>query len=320
MKKITFWDIIENTLIAVNEPLSPKEIWERANLLKITDGFESTGKTPWATIAAYIYTDIVRGGKSSLFIQTNERPARFFIRKNIDKIDIEKVVEKKEADFAKKEKIISQKFHERDLHSLLVAFADSHTHFKAYLKTIFHEQSSKGVKGLNEWLHPDLVGVYFPFKDYKNEILEIQKHLSISAIKIYSFEVKINLNFANLRQYYFQTVSNSNWANEGYLVVLNIEEDADLMDEIRRLNNAFGIGIIKLNCESVFESEILFPANYNPEIDWDTVNRLASENGNFSDFLNELTEDIKLKKVKSKYDSILTPEQIEKYITDKGIK
>ncbi|MGC4100788.1 hypothetical protein [Ferruginibacter sp.] len=102
--------------------------------------------------------------------------------------------------------------------------------------------------------------------------------------------------------------------------MLHIDEDPALMDEIRRLNNAFGIGLIKINCESIFESEILFPSNDNQEIDWDTVNRLASENGNFSDFLNELTEDIKLKKVKSKYDAILNPDQLEKYIQEKNIR
>lgn len=235
-------------------------------------------------------------------------------------INLDEVSEKKEEQKIKEEKKIAKKFHERDLHAMLVAFVNTDTHFKAYLKTIFHENSKKGVKGLNEWLHPDLVGVYFPFRDYRKETLEIQHHLSISSIRLFSFEMKINLTFTNLREYYFQAVSNSSWANEGYLVVLKLDEDPTLKDEIRRLNNAFGIGVIKLNPDNVYESEILFPSKYNQEIDWDTVNRLSSENSDFSNFLNELTEDITLKKVKSKYDLILTPEEIEKYIYDKGIK
>jgi hypothetical protein len=319
-KNITFWDIIEKTLETVKEPLSPKEIWEKTVELKINSNFETTGKTPWATIGAYIYTDINRGGNNSVFIQTSERPAQFYLRKLADKINVEKVKKEKEAKIINEEANTLKQFHERDLHSVLTAYVNAHTHFKAFLKTIFHEFSTKGTKGLNEWLHPDLVGVYFPFKDYKDEVLDIQTHLSISSIKIFSFEIKINLNFINLRQYYFQTVSNSSWANEGYLVVLNIEEDPILKDEIRRLNNAFRIGLIKLNPDNPFESEILFPAKYTPEIDWDTVNRLAVENPDFSSFLNELTEDIKLKKVKSKYDNILKPDELEKYILSKGIK
>lgn len=187
------------------------------------------------------------------------------------------------------------------------------------MKTIFHESSSKAVKGQNEWLHPDIVGVYFPFKDYSAETREIQDYLKISSIKLYSFELKINLNFSNLRQSFFQTVSNSSWANEGYLVTLNLDDNTTFRDEIRRLNNAFGIGLIKINADNAYESEILFPSKINQEIDWDTVNRLASENADFSDFIKLITEDCKLGKVKSQYDKILKPDELIKYIKDKGI-
>ncbi len=140
-----------------------------------------------------------------MIIQTSERPAQFFLRELADKVDIQKIQKEKENETAKevaqKEKSESKKFNERDLHSILVAYAFGDPHFRANLKTIFHESSSKGVSGQNEWIHPDLVGVYFPFKDYKKETLEIQSHLTISSIKLFSFELKITLNFANLRKY-----------------------------------------------------------------------------------------------------------------------
>lgn len=202
---------------------------------------------------------------------------------------------------------------------MLVAYAFGDSHFKANLKTVFHENSSKVTKGQNEWLHPDIVGVYFPFRDYKSETLEVQNYLSITSIKLFSFELKVSLNFGNLRQSYFQAVSNSSWANEGYLVTLRIDDDPTFKDEVRRLNNAFGIGIIKLNPENIYESEILFPSRINQEIDWDTVNRLANENSHFNDFLKLITEDCKLGKVKSQYDKVLNMEELTKYIEDKGI-
>ena len=127
------------------------------------------------------------------------------------------------------------------------------------------------------------------------------------------------MSFVNLREYFFQAVSNSSWANEGYLVAININEDPTFRDELRRLNNAFGIGIIKLNTENVFESEILFPASIKQSIDWDTVNRLANENSDFSDFLKFITEDCKLGKIKSQYDKVLNLEELTKHIKDKGI-
>jgi uncharacterized protein len=319
MAKTTFWDIIEQTLRSVKKPLSAKEIWDKAIELHITKDFESTGKTPWATIAAYLYTDISRAGDNSKFVQTSERPAEFFIRELEKEIDVAKAYKEKEI-LEIKELKKKTNFIERDLHPIIVAFANTDTHFRAHLKTIFHENSKKEKKGMNEWLHPDLVGVYFPYKEFTKETLDVQRELAISSIKIFSFELKINLNFSNLRECYFQAVSNSSWANEGYLVTLNIEDDPSLIDEIRRLNNAFGIGLIILNAENVFESEILFPANVKPNIDWDTANRLAKENSDFNKFLRDMAEDIKLGKVKSSYDNLLSPEEIEKYIIDKKIK
>ncbi|MDA3779915.1 MAG: HTH domain-containing protein [Bacteroidales bacterium] len=319
MARITFWDIIKRTIKEVKTPLSPKEIWDKANELGLIEDFVTTGKTPWATIAAYCYTDINKNGDNSIMIQTSERPSQFFLRKLADTIDLSKVQKQKESADIKKEKIIGKKYDERSLHPILVAYTSSDTHFKANLKTVFHENSSKSKKGKNEWLHPDLVGVYFPFQDYENETLEIQNHLSISSIKLFSFEMKISLSFSSIRESYFQAVSNSSWANEGYLVALKIDEDPSFKDEMRRLNNAFGIGVIKLNALNIYESEILFPSRINPDIDWDTVNRLASQNPDFTKFLNLITEDCKLGKIKSEYDKVMTDDELDKYIIDKGI-
>ncbi|WP_038007511.1 HTH domain-containing protein [Terrimonas ferruginea] len=320
MPKTTFWDIIVKTLSEVETPLSPKEIWDTAHQIGTIGDFVSTGKTPWATIGAYCYTDIQRAGENSTIIQTSERPAQFFLRRLITKIDLNKVQKEQDEAFVQKEERELKKFNERLLHPLLAAYTYGDPHFKANVKTIFHENSIRGTKGRNEWLHPDLVGVYFPFRDYKQETLDIQSHLSISAIKLFSFEIKTKISFSNLREAYFQAVSNSSWANEGYLVTLNLEDDLSLLDEIRRLNNAFGIGLIKINCENIYESEILFPARVNTEIDWDTVNRLATENSDFSTFLKLISEDCKLGKVKSDYDRVLSLDELTIYIEKKDIK
>jgi len=320
MAKTTFWDIIEQTIEKVGTPLSPKELWEKANELGTIGDFATSGKTPWATIGAYCYTDIQRAGDNSTIIQTSERPAQFFLRRLQSRTNLDKLQKQKDAEITRKEIAEIKKFHERDLHPLLVAYAYADPHFKGNIKTIRHENSLKNTKGQNEWLHPDLVGVYFPFRDYKHETLDIQNHLSISSIKLFSFELKVHVNFLNLRQAYFQAVSNSSWANEGYLVTLNIDDDPALRDEIRRLSNAFGIGLIKLNAENIYESEILFPARIKTEIDWDTVNRLVTENADFSTFLKLITEDCKLGKVKSEYDKVLNVEELTKHIKDKGIK
>ena len=122
-----------------------------------------------------------------------------------------------------------------------------------------------------------------------------------------------------MRQYFFQAVSNSSWANEGYLVCLDIDED--LKNELQRLSNAFGIGVIKLNPEDINNSEIVCPARFNENIDWDTLDRLAEESEDFRTFLSNLQEDLSLKRVKSKddYDKVLSDEDYEKYLREKRI-
>ena len=62
------------------------------------------------------------------------------------------------------------------------------------------------------------------------------------TVHIYSYELKKKIESDyQLKQCYFQALSNSSWANYGYLVTFEINEDLD--EEMKRLNNAFGIGI-----------------------------------------------------------------------------
>lgn len=314
--KYTFVSLCEEILALEKQPMSPDEIWQKAKETGIDQKLGSTGKTPTASIGARLYVDIRDNGDNSKFIQVSKRPARFILKsQDFNKTEIESAVQKADATTAKQ----VSKFNERDLHPLLVKYAYQSPHFKSYVKTIYHEKSTKKNKGANEWLHPGLVGVYFPFGDYNKATTELQKALSINSIKLFSFEMKKELNYTNLRECYFQAVSNSSWANEGYLVALKIDEDSDFRNEIQRLANSFGIGIIKLNAENIDESEIICTARFNDILDWDTLDRLAEDSPDFRAFISDLKEDIALQKVKSKYDDVLKDEEYDDYVKEKKI-
>jgi hypothetical protein len=122
-----------------------------------------------------------------------------------------------------------------------------------------------------------------------------------------------------LRQYFFQAVSNSSWANEGYLVCLKIDEDLEFKNELQRLTNAFGIGVIKLSAENINESEIICTARYNENIDWETLDRLVEDSPDFKKFLTDLMEDNALGKVKSNYDKVIDDDEYVKYLKKKNI-
>ncbi len=93
-----------------------------------------------------------------------------------------------------------------------------------------------------------------------------------------------------------------------------------MLDELRRLNNAFGIGVIRLDAEHFMQSEILFSAKEKESLDWETINRLVDDNRDFKNFLKDLMEDIKIGKVKSRYDEVYEDEDFARLkFVEKGI-
>ncbi|MFW6026978.1 MAG: COG2958 family protein [Candidatus Woesearchaeota archaeon] len=318
MSSYSFFDLINDTLEKAQKPLSSKEIWDYAIKYGLDKKLQSKGKTPWRTIGARIYVDI-RDNRNSRYKKVGKRPTRFYLKKFINSED-KSITQKKIQEVEDESTNRISSFEERDLHPLVVKYVNEDQHFKGYSKTIFHEKSKNSVKGKNEWLHPDIVSIYFPFEDFDNLTTRVQKNLfETTLVKIYSFELKKNLNFNNLRQYFFQAVSNSSWANEGYLVCFEIEDDVEFRSELQRLNNSFGIGIILLNSQDIHQSEILYPANEKLQLDWTTIDRLISENRDFQNFFLSIIEDIQLGKIKSRYDVVLSDEEFLNYVKSKKI-
>ncbi len=221
---------------------------------------------------------------------------------------------------AKKQK---NSFNERDLHPLLVKFLSEDPNFKLLCKTIRHEECKKGEGGECKWNYPDIVGVYFPYNKYKEETLKFLHHTGQEKHKLFSFELKKELSFSNLKESYFQAVSNSTWANEGYLVVFEEIKDK-VLGELRRLNQSFGIGVIKLESE-ISNSKILLPAKER-EIDIPTLNMLIEQSSkDFKPFMANINKQIeagfdKQIDMNDFFKELLGDEAMQKYIKDKGIK
>ncbi len=144
-------------------------------------------------------------------------------------------------------------------------------------------KNSHGPRG-NKWLYPDLVGLEDLSKDWNREIKDCVKEYADKKTKLWSFEVKILVNRSNIREVFFQTVSNSSWANFAYLVASELE-GTETLKELRILSSLHGIGFILLNIENPSESEIIIPAKERLEIDWNTANRLATENKDFIEYI-----------------------------------
>lgn len=168
-----------------------------------------------------------------------------------------------------------ENFKERSLHRLLSNYLFSNN---ILCKTIFHETSSKAYQA-QKWVHPDMVGVRFnEFQEQATRAL-LKASETKEYVALYSYELKRTIeNDHQLKEYFFQALSNSSWANYGYLVAFEINED--VMEEMERLNRAFGIGVIKLS-PYTDDTKELFPARKN-ELDYYTIDKLCRINSDLS--------------------------------------
>ena len=311
----SFLDLAREILKSTLTPLTYQQMWEAGKVAGLTEKVKTKGKTPWHTLGAQMYVD-VKDNPNSDFVKVSKRPARFFLKNRqseltnafLQKIDIEE---------AKKPEPKTT-YQERDLHPLVSYFAYANPSFSRgrsiFTKTIFHAKSKR--KGYNEWLHPDVVGVYLPLDDWKQDVIAFNQLLDNNSIRLFSFELKKSITKANYRESYFQAVSNSSWAHEGYLVAADITQDDDLLSELERLSVSFGIGVIHLRLKDFDFSMVLFPAHTRVTLDWETVNKLCDQNKDFEKFIQDVRIDFDSKRFhSSEYDPIL--KDPIKYIKDK---
>ncbi|WRB10529.1 hypothetical protein KVL03_00455 [Helicobacter pylori] len=329
---MTYRELGKKVLEQAERPLSTKEIWEIACKMGLDKERPSIGKTPWSTLGVDLGKD-----EKQFYVARKEGGAFFYWLKSREReFPPQEISNAKEEDdeqsecsgTAKKQK---NSFHERDLHPLLVKFLNKDPNFKLLCKTICHQRCLKYEKGKCEWNYPDIVGVYFPYNKYfpyngyKEETLKFLHHTGQKRHKIFSFELKKELSLSNLKESYFQAVSNSTWANEGYLVVFGIKDkDKDkVLDELKRLNQSFGIGVIKLESE-ISNSKILLPAKER-EIDIPTLNMLIEQSPeDFKPFMERINKQIE-KGLDTPiemegFDKVLNDEAMQKHIKDKGIE
>ncbi|EQL69745.1 COG2958 family protein [Helicobacter pylori] len=277
--------IIQSVLEAVKEPIKVTEIYDKAKELfekgEIENMFDYGGETPDQTASSYIYTALNKGEELP-FCKVQEKPVLIAL-KGVAR----ELVLNTQKPSAPSVKIA----HERDLHPFLTYMAFNNENLKCYTKTIFHEESSKSIKGMDRWLYPDMVGVRFLHAELSNEnLIAFSKKFDTLPVKLVSFELKREISVNNCRECYFQAISNSSWANEGYLVGHHINtHDSKLMDLLKRLHGSFGIGVIDLRTNED-KSAILLNAKYKEKIDYTMALELSDKNEKFSAFLKSVVD------------------------------
>jgi hypothetical protein len=278
-----------------------------------------SAKTPKSTISALL-GDFIRN--NDVRVKRTKRKDSiyyYYLAQYEDKISFETII-KEEI----KSKIAKQNtYQEKDLHKLLNSYLKKKN---IYAKTILHEKSKNSKDEHQKWIHPDMIGVEFLELNSKinKDFMKILN--KVDTLKLTSYEIKREINSDyELKKYYFQTVSNSSWANYGYLVAFEIGDN--LKDEMQRLNQSFGIGIIELK-PNPYESKVLFQASFK-ELDFKTIDKLCNVNKEYEKFIEfnkkMLTiDDENYGLIESGFDSFCDDyfkedSEINKYCDDKNI-
>ena len=268
--------IKEAVLKSLEEIKNPIGSYELCEYIMAKSYAEFKGKTPHNTVSAHLTDFIYKNDKRVKRIKKTGGNYLYYLSKFEEEIN-ENIIKIKPVAVTKKES-----YKERDLHILLSTYLRNIEN--VFSKTIFHEKSFNKESG-QVWTNPDMIGV--SFLQLKNKVSQefFKKLNQKEAFKISSYELKREITTDNeLKQAYFQAVSNSSWANYGYLVAIEVSDD--LLDELERLNQSFGVGIIKLS-PNPFQSEILFPAKYRI-LDFKTIDKLCKMNIEFEKFIEHI--------------------------------
>lgn len=237
-------------------------------------------KTPPATISALL-GDFIRVGDTRVKRIKESGSYFYYLTKNEQNIGIDILTGETSSKPTTVKKIdkATTTYNERDLHKLLSSYLKN---TGIYSKTIFHEESKSGIDSNQIWTHPDMVGIRFlklQTKESQNFLKAINR---VDTFKLSSYEIKKEINSdSELKKAFFQAVSNSSWANYGYLVAFEFSDS--LIEEIERLNQAFGIGVIELN-SNPYQSRILFQPTYR-DLDFKTIDKLCKMNDKFKSFI-----------------------------------
>lgn len=237
-------------------------------------------KTPASTVSALL-GDFIRNGDTRVKRIKQGGTYSYYLTKKEQNIAIDVLSGETETQTTLAKKPTKTKsYEERDLHKLLSSYLKN---TDTYSKTIFHEQSN-GKDNNQIWTHPDMVGIKFlnlQTKASQNFLKSINR---LDTFKMSAYELKKEINSdSELKKAFFQAVSNSSWANYGFLAAFEFSDS--LNEEMGRLNQSFGIGIIELNANP-YQSKILFPATYR-DLDFKTIDKLCKMNREFEKFIEQ---------------------------------
>lgn len=291
-------------------PLTPEEIWNKAVEMGISKDVNLPGGKYVLSVMRTMAKE-VRVTPNPIFYEYNRHPYTYYFK-----------------EFESEWSRVPCSHLEHHLHPLLVRFIHHHDHFKAYAKTIDQSASLSLVRekqGTNKWLHPDIVGVKFSFENSNPKTHPNESPLQ--PVTYFSFELKKkvtpwDLDETNKNSACKEAEANSSWANEGYLVVGELDKDEVFGQKLRQWSEITGIGVIVLNLffDKVDESKIFYKARVR-HVNQDRFNLLKTKNADFRK-LAAYVDSVPISGIvnEEEFDHVLNDNEIKQHFEGNQIK
>ena len=151
----------------------------------------------------------------------------------------------------------------------------------AHFSNAFSQQSEKTLVGcpiLSDLTKKDCLA-----------IKKLKKAANEKRHETYSFEAKPKIYKSKVVPFVLQARENSSWADRQYLVFSHTSKD-DTLKLLEENCRKHEMGLIKLNVNDVLKSEILIEAPSNQQPDLNARDELASENSDFADYIDLITD------------------------------
>lgn len=273
-KKFTARDLAREFILRYPQEIAEKQANPRYN----------TEEKLIAQLAAEIGGERTERAKqtcANIATRDKPRPRVYYWDEHPDRLAIDEQHEEQNTDSPLTPLCLS----EHELYPMLIEFLSKD--LGLYCQRIDERRSrnSHGSGG-NHWLHPDIVALQPLDQNWDNVVRDCVRSSNNSSVRLWSFEVKKHLTKGNVRQHFFQAVSNSSWANFGYLVATGLNSDVE--SELQMLSSLHGIGVMILDTESLFDSQILIPAQERANVDWHSANRIVTENSDFHHYIEKI--------------------------------
>lgn len=185
----------------------------------------------------------------------------------------------------------------------------------------FERSFSNGAPAENHWKLPDMATVQWLVGEAYDDGMHLHHHnidlrqrMGGAPFRISAVTLQLETDYALIREQLFKTLSSALWANQAELVIASEISDEQLVQDVRKLADQFGVGVTSLGLsadtlddlpeaaailsfrtrefealQALFQIRKIALPRDRGSLDWDLVNRYRRDSEEFSEFFQWLS-------------------------------